>query len=378
MRDFASSTRNVASAALVAALLCALSCGGGNPAMPNTYAYIAVYGQTGASSIAQFQLTNSGTLGPLNPAIVPAGVSVSGLSVVPGTNYLYALDNATNSNISTFLRFSIKSGGLEPNPIGSPGPVETPYPFALTPDGRFLLVPFPGLTSYRIGADGAVTLVSSVPAGMDPCIVAIDPTGTFAYVADNTGLAIYEYRIAADGTLTPIGNISTGPQNQPYFLGFSPEGFLYSAGCCRLGGVSEYSIDSSTGALAHLNDFTTVSDGTGEAVSIAFDPAGKYAYVTNSDSVLSGYTISSFTVNKSTGALTRNGPDTPAVGTLQVVVDPSGRFVFALSKEFSGFSQNVVYQFKISSSGTLVPNGIVSLPGNLPYETAGSIVFEQP
>jgi 6-phosphogluconolactonase (cycloisomerase 2 family) len=231
------------------------------------------------------------------------------------------------------------------------------------------------VNSYSIGANGDLTLVSTLTAGGDPCIVAIDPTGTFAYVADFTGLVILGYRIAADGTLTPTGSISTGAHNQPYFLGFSPDGFLYSAGCCAVGGVSEFSIDSSTGALTHLADFRTGPEESNEGVAIAFDPTGKYAYVTNTGSGPSGFTIASFKVNQLTGALTSNGPETPTSGALQIVVDPSGKFVFALTAATVYNATDSVYQFKISSSGTLVPNGIVPLSGRVPEKTSGSIVF---
>jgi hypothetical protein len=54
----------------------------------------------------------------------------------------------------------------------------------------------------------------------------------------------------------------------------------------------------------------------------------------------------------------------------EIAVDPLGRFVFALA-------QDTVYQFKVSSSGTLVPNGTASLPGNVPEQTAGAIMFVQ-
>jgi 6-phosphogluconolactonase (cycloisomerase 2 family) len=368
--------RNAALPALAAALLCALSCSvGSNRMMPNTYAYIAVYDQTGAGSIGQYRMASTGTLSPMSPATVPAGFSPTGLSIAPGSNHLYALD--TTEYAGTFLQFSINSAGtLSTSPLASSGPDVTPYPFTLTPNGRFVLIPaLPNglgtLSSYSISASGALTFVSTVSAGLDPCAVAIDPTGKFAYVADNTAAVILEYGIAADGTLSQIGSISTGLHtNSPYFVGFSPEGFLYSAGCCQLQAVSEYSVDSSTGALTHLNDFPTGDNQSSVPWSIAFDPTGAYAYVTNTDSQLSGYTIASFTVNKSTGALTRNGADTPTVGAYQVAIDPSGKFVFAAS-------QSTVYEFKISSSGTLVSNGTLSLPGTLTEQTSGGIVFAQ-
>jgi DNA-binding beta-propeller fold protein YncE len=54
---------------------------------------------------------------------------------------------------------------------------------------------------------------------------------------------------------------------------------------------------------------------------IAFDPTGSYAYVSN----LTDNSISQFTVNASTGALTMNAPDiATGVDPIQVAVDPSG------------------------------------------------------
>ena len=378
MRNCTRSIRDVTLAAFGAALLCALGCGGGRtPVMPNTYAYIEVAAPASdVSSIAQFQVTNAGTLTPLTPATVPAGSNISGLSVGANSNYLYALNDSGYAVPSAFLRFSINSAGLlASNPLASPSAGTTPYPFALTHDGRFALIPAmpngPGtLSSYSVSSAGALTLVNTVSAGVNPCIVVIDATGKLAYVADFVGSAILEYKIAADGTLTPNGTISTGIHNQPYFLALSPQGFLYSAGCCQLQAVSEYAINSSTGKLTHLNDFPAFHDQSSVPVAIAFDVTGTYAYVTNTDGAISGYTIASFKVNKTTGALTRNGPDTPSAGALQLAVDPSGKFVFALSA-------TTVYQFKIGSSGTLVPNGTATLPGSVPRETSGVIAFSQ-
>jgi 6-phosphogluconolactonase len=356
-----------ASVAATVALLATVGCGDGKPESPNTYAYVTVFDpQTVASSVAQFQVTSDGLLQPLNRATVSVGTGIVGLSISPTGNNLVAL------NDNAFLNFSINSdGALAENPVTSPAPAQAVYPFALTPDGRFAIVPgFIGVSSYSVDASGTMTPISTAAAGKNPCTAAVDPSGQFAYVSNFEDHTISAYRISPSGALTPMG-IAATTFDEVYLLRFSPEGFLYSSGCCQSQSVTEYSVDLATGALTQLGVFSSVSNQSSDPWAFAFDPAGTYVYVGNTDATLAGYTISSFTVDNVTGAMTRNGANTPTVGAFVVAVDPSGRFLFALSRA------GTIWQFKISSSGTLVPNGTTTLPGNVPDATSGAIAFVQ-
>jgi 6-phosphogluconolactonase len=357
-----------ASVAATVALLASAGCGGGKPESPKTYAYVAVFDpQTVASSVAQFQVRSDGLLQPLNPATVPAGDVIVGLSVSPAGNDLIAL------GYNAFLNFSINGEGkLAENPVISPPPALAAYPFTFTPDGRFLIVPgsLDGVSSYGVDASGTMTLISTAAAGENPCNAAVDPSGHFAYVSSFGDHTISAYKISPSGALTPMGTAAT-TFDEVYLLGFSPEGFLYSSGCCQSQSVTEYSVDPATGALTQLGIFSSASNQSSAPWAFAFNPTGTYAYVGNTDATLAGYTISSFTVDSVTGAMTRNGADTPTVGALVVAVDPSGRFLFALSQS------GTIWQFKIGSTGTLVPNGTATLPGNVRVATSGAITFVQ-
>jgi 6-phosphogluconolactonase (cycloisomerase 2 family) len=238
--------------AVLAALLSSVAwCGNSAPLTHNTYAYFSVTDQTGASFIAQFRVTSNGKLQPLKPPKVAAGNNLISLTVSPDGKYVFALDNGLGA-ADTFLRFSVNSNGtLASNPVTSAGPVGFAYPLTLTPNGKFAMVALGNtVLSYSISASGEFTMVSAITAGNNACTVAIDPTGQFAYVGNFQDKTISEYRIASNGDLTSIGLVSTAP-NEMYTLGFAPEGFLYSAGCCQLEGMTEYSVESSLGTITN-------------------------------------------------------------------------------------------------------------------------------
>ena len=348
-------------------LFCALGCGG-NPTERKTYAYILSSQQVGGSStgaLAQFQVNSDGVLTPLNPSTVPIGPDPFSVAASPDGKYVYALEDTLSQGayVLTFLRFSINNDGtLAPNPVASQGP-SGGYPFTLSPDGRFAFVPWGNtVTSFRISTSGQFTLASTVPAGSNACTVAIDPTGQFAFVGNYLDYSISEYKIGADGTLTATGTVSTSP-TAVYFLGFSPEGFLYSIGDPYTKTLAEYSVDSTTGTLTELNDLAN-----GQLpFSFAFDRTGAYAYMANTNE--GGDSISMFKVDKTTGTLVSSGADIPTPGAYQIAVDPTGQFVFALAG-------GTVWQFKVSSTGTLVSNGeFPMIVGN--GETSGAIAFAQ-
>jgi 6-phosphogluconolactonase len=129
--------------------------------------------------------------------------------------------------------------------------------------------------------------------------------------------------------------------------------------------VTEYSMDAATGALTKLRSFPT---GTGTLNTIpgwiAFDLSGAHAYVSN----MGDHTISQFTVDANTGALSRNGADVDSAQNLtQIAVDPSGKYVYALNWKS-------ISQYSVSKTGTLTPNGSIQLgPGLL----TGAIAFAQ-
>lgn len=371
MRSNSRLSKTVWLALLVVVLFSTIGWGAPNqPPARNTFIYVLT-GLTEASYISQFQVASNGTLRPLNPPTVSAGNNTVSITVSPDGNYLFALDNPGDLIPGTFLRFSINSDGtLASNPVTSTGPAGFVYPFTLTPDGKFALVPVGNtVMSYSIDASGEFSLVSTVAAGSNACTVAIDPTGQFAYVGNFQDHTISEYRIAPDGELTSNGSVSVAP-NEVYLFAFSPEGFLYSAGCCQLTGLVRYSISPSLG---------TIIRGTPYRIghlpwSFAFNPSGTYAYTVNADNGTTS--ISSLRVNTATGALTKNGLDIPISGrgAGQIAVDPSGRFVFLAQPTIQAGVKGTIWLFIINGSGRLAPNGTIPLDV-ADDETSGFIAF---
>src|SRR5260221_6836606 len=117
------------------------------------------------------------------------------------------------------------------------------------------------VSAYSIGSNGALPHVpgSPFPAGQNPGSVAVDPTGKFAYVVNGSNNvssfgAVSAFSIGSNGALTPV-------PGSPFPAGLGSE-------------------------------------------SLAVDPTGKFAYVTNLSSFTSGFgAVSAFSIG-SNGALT--------------------------------------------------------------------------
>src|SRR5262249_50315367 len=171
----------------------------------------------------------------------------------------------------------------------------------------------PGSVSvYSINATtgGLMPLGTQVRAGVGPFSVAVHPSGKFAYVANLGG-----------------GDISLDA-----------------------GGVSMYTIDASSGALASIGT-TTAGYGPG---SVALHPSGNFAYVANDGGDFGG-NVSIYTINGTTGALTFLGTiDAAGYGSRWVAVDPSGKFAYvAGGGSVSMYTINITGG--LNSVGTISP-----------------------
>lgn len=164
-----------------------------------------------------------------------------------------------------------------------------------------------------------------------------DPEGKFLYYFDAPDSDIESFSISANGSLTPsVGSpFSAGTSNNPGGLGWlaiDPGGrFLYFA--IPLGvtfpnpvGVGVFSIDRPTGSLTPVpgSPFSDIDLPFG----VLADPAGKFVYVANADSTLSG-----FEVDPGSGTLTPI-PGSPFPTPVEAVLfytaaDPAGRFLYA-------------------------------------------------
>jgi 6-phosphogluconolactonase len=225
---------------------------------------------------------------------------------------------------------------------------------------------------------GALAVMSpaTVPTGVDNGFNAesmtIDPSGRFLYVA-NLGSNTTDAATVSMFTINPDTGMLTATSPGQVSTGFFPQGiaasknFVYTANSDD-NSVSMFTINTSDGSLAPLSPAETVVPPLFTSRSlesspdfVTVGPSGQFLYVTDQDNG----SISTFSINSQTGALT---PTTPA-GTLagpnpwKVTLDPAGKFAYVPDQDTGN-----VYMYSIdATNGTLSPNSAVFIPaGNQP------------
>ena len=168
----------------------------------------------------------------------------------------------------------------------------------------------------------------------DPTSITVDPSGQFAYAANEFLNQVWVYTINSDGTLSPLGTpVVTG--NSPVSVKVA-NGFAYvvNAGSNN---ISVYSINSD-GTLSPLG--TPVVTGN-SPVSLAFDSSGDYAYVTNmSDNTIWVYTIAN---GELTSVVQTVGTESSPVSIVTDLFGSSGEFAYVVN-----FGSNTISVYTIT------------------------------
>jgi len=280
------------------------------------YLYAVNYHADSASTISQYAIGTDGTLSPLTPATVPAGIGPSGITVYG--SYLYVANYGVGTGTT------------------SPGT----------------------LVQYSIGAGGQLTLASSAPAGVGASVVTINALGTIAYVTNYLDSTISIYTIGATG-VTAASTVALPAATYPADLILDPSGqFAYVAdlGHTTAGTtISQFSVTAATGALTPSST-ATVATGSNPRW-LALNPSGNYVYVPNAGS----NTVQQFSLG-STGLLAPVSTATLAAGSNPAfaVVDPSGQYLYVADRGGGDLGLtapfgNTVSQFAIADTGALTP-----------------------
>jgi YVTN family beta-propeller protein len=255
---------------------------------------------TGAlTSIGAISGNCPGLCVPLSVVVDPSGrfaYVANGDGIVPNSVAMYNI-NATTGALTSIGTISV--GGFAVS-------------MAVDPSGKFAYVATasdtPGsagnVSMYTINATaGGLTFIGTIAAGTiaagpDPISMAVDPTGTFAYVANSGSSDVSMYSInTTTGILTSIGLIDAG--TNPSSVAVDPTGKFAYVTNSGSNDVSMYTINTTTGALTLIGTIAAGSTPT----SIAIHPSGKFAYVTNSAS----NDVSVYSIDPATGALTFTG-----------------------------------------------------------------------
>ena len=215
--------------------------------------------------------------------------------------------------------------------------------------------------------NGSGTAANAPVTNVAVTCVAGGTPGPLALVANSGGNTLSIYRVGSTGTLSALGTVATG--SFPFRVAVTPNG-LFAYVTNLLGNtVSSYSINSTTGVLSSIAGSTP---GTTNPFGIAMDPLGRFLWVANRGGV---NTVSAFGITGTTGVL--SAPSSTPTGSLPygVAAHPSGNFVYVTNE-----SANSVSAYSVNSGtgaltlvGTLTnsglsPHGIAVTPnGNFVY-----------
>jgi 6-phosphogluconolactonase (cycloisomerase 2 family) len=352
-------------AALALAPACIfISCGGSTSrtVSPNHLAYVTLPARGSVATLSIDGATGIITMGSQTPQV--EGTSPRGLALLPSKKFLYAV----NSQANTISIFSVGSDGsltlaATPTPAGNGADNAV-----IDPSGKYLLVSnnfSNSISVFSINAStGALSEVAGSPfyANSDPTEILITPSGNFVYVT-NPGIGMVTGFSFSSGVLTTV-------PNSPIFSGLGAAGLTVDSGgrflyvtnpsalnplVATIGNISGFNIDPSTGALTPIigSPFTS-SQGDGPT-SIAVDPSGRFVYAITSGS---SYSIWCFTIMSTNGQLTpvTSSPFSLTAGGLFALFDPSGNYLYvgtATGSGVAGFTYN---------PSTGVPSTILNSP----------------
>lgn len=303
------------------------------------------------NTIVQFAIGNDGKVYPQNtvntPAVYPVAAAVSGsnLFVVdtyqplatcsiadPCSGAVGVLPIQSDDSLGTPLT----NGNVQYWPIALPGSSDVLIPTAINvvKSGAYVYVtavdwtasgslyPAETLTlcnnppsslstavgyvfGFSVGSGGALTpLNNGVPfaAGVLPCGISSDPTGSYVYVADSISGNVRGYS-AASGLLTPLSGSPFTAGNQPSAVTVDPTGSYTYVTNAVDSTVTAYAISS--GLLSAVGTYPTST----QPVAVLVAPSAQHdVYVAN----YLGGTVSGFALDTSTSpASLLATPNTP-------------------------------------------------------------------
>jgi 6-phosphogluconolactonase len=169
------------------------------------------------------------------------------------------------------------------------------------------------------------------PTGMAPEFMGVDSGNKFLFVANTNSNDVSVF--ASDATK---GNLTAAP-GSPFPAGTQPKGLAVVSNANLLfvanngsNDISVFKFDGMTGALTPAAG--SPLKGVPTPIGVATDALGKFLYVTNTNlgTLTSTNSISAFSIDTTTGALTSVAGSPFASGTTPIglVADPNGMFVY--------------------------------------------------
>jgi len=331
-------------AAFAASTFALTSCGGGGsgssgPPQAGTYVYVLNAGQ---ATISAYVLnTSSGALTAVQGspfATVTGGYS---MAVQRQSRTLFV----ATTLVGSLSAMSVNSAtGQLSAPAGQVftggGPVST----VIDSTGAYLYTANSvdgTVSAFKINASDLTEVPGSpFSVGRTPYAVAVRADSKFVFVANRDDGSISVLSVdPATGALQAVPGSPfalTGTFRLPVALAVNPAGSLLFATTGQ--DIAAFSVDAATGALSQV--FSGAGAG-GDINSMVVDPTGKYLYLA------AAFAVYGYSIDSQTGGLQSlaSGPYTNSARSLQVALDPSGKFLLVTDN-----SQNTVASYAVNSA----------------------------
>jgi 6-phosphogluconolactonase (cycloisomerase 2 family) len=246
------------------------------------------------------------------------------------------------------------------------------------PSGLFLYVASRAansITIFAVDSDhGGLTAIGpTVTTGSLPSRMAISPSGAYLFVNNYGDGTVQTYQVnLTTGSLTPAGKLSYSSDTVSE-LSITHDGkFLYVQNYTNVAGnptpltITPYAIDQNTGALTAGAVMTPIDT----LPTMTIDPLGRYLYLTKSATnlPLTGVTVSPYSIDATSGALTAIGSGTPLAGNGDALAaDPTGKYLYFISNLDIGPAVPSITALAVDqTTGVLSQNGApVSIGSNV-------------
>jgi 6-phosphogluconolactonase (cycloisomerase 2 family)/uncharacterized protein YjdB len=223
------------------------------------------------------------------------------------------------------------------------------------PTGQYLYVASSSsggtsLNSYSINlTDGSLTAIDSGISFTNIISVITDRAGKFVYAVDNGANAVFAFSIGLGGSLSALSTPSFATSTSPQYPAIDPSNtHLYIPNLA--GSVSAYTIGTDGLLTPVTGSPFTAGIGVGP-VYAAVDATGKYLYVTNSDPTDNSISGLSIGVGGVLGAAVPGSPFPAGVTPFGIAIDPSNSTVAV-----ANLSSNSISMYTLNAAtGALTP-----------------------
>ena len=277
----------------------------------------------------------------------------------------------------SFVTYSVSPGGVLSQLVPSATPTVTYGQLLVDPLGRFLWI--------VDHADGLIISTALDPTTGAPgvqipavnvanvSVIAVDPTGTYLFSEDTSGNVSTFTISPTNGALTSLG---TPPSSHPFqedSMVVDPSGkYLYAMDNSSLNRIFGYTI-TNTGLISMSNSPFNVPNNGGVDTQMAIDPTSSFLYAVDISSPMQP--IDAFAIGAG-GALTSitetlQVPSSPSLGTQQINVDPTGKFLFV---SYGGAHE--VWTYSITPAGGTNP-GTLTLVNRMRLRSDTSFINAQ-